>query len=164
MNGASINWDGKTETPTYFQPNSHLLQEGCHQLQPIFPLSSQQVGVSLPTPLILLGARAQGANLAYGPCRGGSPLSPHLPTQYHPQNSSGCSRGATHTWGIKYDSHCSKLLWSCSVEPSAAKNIPPPTGLNVCLLQFIPHWTLSEAHYQRALKTRFLSSIVKPGI
>ena len=85
------------ETPAHFQPSSHL-QEGCHQLQPIVPLSSQQARTSLPAPLILLGARAQGANLVYGPCRGGSPLPPHphLPMQYRPQNSSGCRQGATH--------------------------------------------------------------------
>lgn len=57
--------------------SSHLLHEGCHQLQPTtFSLSSQQRGKSLPASFILLRVCAKFSNLADVPWRWGTPFTP----------------------------------------------------------------------------------------
>lgn len=91
-------------------------------------------------------------------------------------SSNACDRAlavasAPHTsaaWWIKYDS-LQQMLWSCSLELSAAKNILPPTGLNVRILQFILQLGILKSPLPKAfencvpfqnLKDRHLTSII----
>lgn len=124
-----LRWEDKRLRIFTAQHGSHLLFAGCHRLQnpSLSPLNS-------PGNRCLhnraFRRNTELPNLVYVPWRWGNlPFTSSEACRWTPQI---CWLGAARQFTLW------PTLWSCSLELSAAKNILPPTGLNVHILQFMP--------------------------